>query len=356
MTWIQKQGFDRHKKYTMKTVTLKKMVRAGKYIMYYSNFSPKPLRIQVDLTDRCNFLCPTCSKWKVKTTGELSTQDWKTVLWKLKGASFSDRITFSGGEALLRKDVIEIVQYAKELGFYVLLISNGFLLTPDKLKTFEEIGLDNLVISLNGINEKTHDASRGVNGSWKRIMTLIPRLKEYDFKSTIETILMGTNVCEIIEMVKMVKENGLYGISFQVLADDKAHYALISDKMENAPRNWYEEDRFWIKDPDKITRVIEELIVMQKQGYPILNDNLQLRSMTEYYLNPQDVCKTKCLAGVGNLNVDPYARVRICYGFEPVGNILEEDPVKIWRSREAQRVREKIKRCGKMCRLLNNNF
>lgn len=340
----------------MKTVTLKKFVRFGKNVMYYTNFTPKPLRIQADLTDRCNFLCPTCSKWEVKTNGEMSTQDWKTVLTKLKGVSFSNRITYCGGEALLRKDVFELIRYAKDLGFYVVLISNGFLLSLDKMKTLEKVGLDNLIISLNGINEKTHDESRGVNESWKRIMTIIPYLREFNIKSNIETILLDTNVDEIMDMVKMVKENALYGISFQVLADDKAHYAFINDRMENAPENWYEEDRFWIKDSEKITEVIKELIVMQKKGYPILNDSFQLKSMIDYYHHPQEVCKTKCLGGISTLYVDPYGKVRICYGFEPAGNILEDDPIKIWQSHKACQIRRKIRNCNKMCRLLNNNF
>ena len=343
------------KKARLKTI-VKAILRLVKHGMYYTNITPMPFRILADLTDRCNFRCPTCSKWRVKPGDEMDTLEWRKILMKFKNKTLTRRISFAGGEATLRKDLYDLIRYAKEVNLNVTVVTNGFLLSEDMLKGFEEVGLDGLVISLNGIKKETHDPSRGVEGSFDKIRSILPELKRFNLEINLETIIMGTNLDELIPLARLAKDNGLYGIHYQVLADVSAHYALVNKKMPDMADDWYNENRFWIKDPVKASRVIQQLINLQKNGYPILNPTDQLTKMIRYYSAPQTIKEIKCLGGLSSFYIDPYGDVRICYGFEPIGNIRESDPLSLWRSQKARVIRRQIKQCDNMCRLLNNNY
>ncbi|MDQ1239791.1 MAG: hypothetical protein QG577_1977 [Thermodesulfobacteriota bacterium] len=334
----------------------KAALRAVKQGMYYTNITPMPFRILADLTDRCNFRCPTCSKWRVKPGEEMTTSDWKEVLAKLKNKSLTGRISFAGGEATLRPDLCELIKYAKESRLNVTVVTNGFLLTEKLLREFERAGLNGLVVSLNGVNRATHDESRGVSGSFDRIMNILPIMSKFRYEVNLETIIMETNLEQLILLVKLSKQYDLYGIHFQALGDVGAHYALINHKMPDAAHDWYKEARFWIRNPAKASQVLNQLIRMQKDGYRILNPSHQLKRMIQYYSAPETIKEMKCMGGVSSLYIDPYGEVRVCYGFEPIGNIRESEPLTLWRSNGAREIRRKVKHCDKMCRLLNNNY
>ncbi len=344
----------------MEKAQLRTLVKTGlrlaRSFMYYSNFSPLPFRIQVDLTDRCNFLCPTCSKWKVKPGIEMSSSEWREIFMKLRNKTLTGRISFGGGEVTLREDLCDLIRYAKDAKLSVSMVTNGFLLTDEMLHEFEKAGLDSLVISLNGVNRDTHDPSRGIDGSFDRIMSILSRVDRFNLKINIETIILGTNIEEIIPLARMVKEKKLYGIHYQCFVDVGAHYALIKDKMSDVPDDWYEKNEFWIKDPARTAAVIRQLIDMQSNGYPILNPTDQLKKMIQYYTSPQSVKELKCLGGISTFYVDPYGEVRLCYGFESIGNIKDSKPLTLWNSSKAREIRRKTKKCDKMCRLLNNNY
>lgn len=321
--------------------------------MYHTGFSPLPLRINAALTDRCNFSCPTCSKWGQKPSKEMTAGEWKNIFKKLKGKALTHRATLTGGEPLLRHDILDIISYAKNSGFYISLITNGSLLNEKKLKALEKAGVDNLVVSLNGSAARTHDPTRGVKGSFDHIVSILPKFQHFNIKTNIETIIMGTNIDELEILAEWAKERRLHGIVYQALADRRVHYSFQNKKMADIPPDWRESDPFWAKDPERIAGAIEALIQKQKQGYPILNAKNQLKKMIEYYRDPAAVKKMICLGGVSNLFITPSGRMRLCHGLEPIGDIKKDPPARTWFLK-AGKIRKQAKTCENMCRLLNN--
>jgi MoaA/NifB/PqqE/SkfB family radical SAM enzyme len=286
----------------------------------------------------------------------MNTEEWKKILDKLSGKVLTRRIAFCGGEPLMRRDLASVLAYAKEREFYTSVVTNGFLLNLEMMKCFEGARLDNLVISLNGTDADTHDSSRGVGGSYERIMKILPALKNYSIKTNLQTIIMGTNVDQLIPLAELTKKHHVYGIIYQVLADAKAHYPLVKKEMEKSEDDWYHNEPFWVKEPESVAAAIKALLDKQQQGCPILNSRTQLKAMIRYYVQPESIKDMACLSGVSNFLIDPCGDVRLCYGFEPVGNICRENTMAIWFSEKAREVRKKIKHCERMCRLLNNNF
>jgi Fe-coproporphyrin III synthase len=72
-------------------------------------------------------------------------------------------LILSGGEPLLHRDIFEVSQRAKAMGFYVGLSTNGTLITRDNIRPIAEVGYDYVGVSIDGI-EETHDYFRRARG------------------------------------------------------------------------------------------------------------------------------------------------------------------------------------------------
>ena len=93
-----------------------------------------PLAVLAELTHRCPLQCPYCSNPVELDRGgsELTTEEWKKVLTELAEIGVL-QIHFSGGEPTARKDLVELVQHASDVGLYSNLITSAVLLTQEKL-------------------------------------------------------------------------------------------------------------------------------------------------------------------------------------------------------------------------------
>ena len=83
-----------------------------------------PYRMDLALTYRCQNDCPHCYVGRPKDFPEMSTEQWKRVIdrcWELG----IPHLTFTGGEATLRPDLVELVQYAEDVGLVTGLQTNG---------------------------------------------------------------------------------------------------------------------------------------------------------------------------------------------------------------------------------------
>jgi MoaA/NifB/PqqE/SkfB family radical SAM enzyme len=119
-----------------------------------------PLVANYYLTYRCNARCHFCDIWALDPGKEANFDTIEHNLKDLKrlGVKYVD---FTGGEPLLRSDVGEIYQAAKQLGFYTSMTTNTILYLQ-KAHLIQGL-VDFLNFSLDGPDAETHDQSRGVN-------------------------------------------------------------------------------------------------------------------------------------------------------------------------------------------------
>src|SRR5262245_8971187 len=69
----------------------------------------KPVDVGIEISYLCNLECPTCFRWTSKPDEhELTAAEWKVALAKLKAWLGTFSLWFTGGEAFLRKDILEI--------------------------------------------------------------------------------------------------------------------------------------------------------------------------------------------------------------------------------------------------------
>ena len=124
-----------------------------------------------ECTLRCNLHCRHCGSDCTASalTPDMPFEDFEKVLLRIREVYNPQDILviFSGGEPLMRKDLVSCGRRTRELGFPWGLVSNGFLMTPGKVAELISAGMRTCTISLDGL-EESHDWMRGVPGSFAR--------------------------------------------------------------------------------------------------------------------------------------------------------------------------------------------
>ncbi|MGH9608963.1 MAG: radical SAM protein, partial [Bryobacteraceae bacterium] len=98
---------------------------------------------------RCNLSCAYCNEYDDYSKPVLlaTMQRRLELLGKLK----TGVITISGGEPLLHPELDEIIRGIRQTGALAGLITNGYLLTPDRVRKLNAAGLDYLQISIDNV-------------------------------------------------------------------------------------------------------------------------------------------------------------------------------------------------------------
>ena len=112
------------------------------------------LKINLHITELCNYRCKYCFAHFGKRA-DLPLGKWQRIIDNIKSSGLFMAINFAGGEPMLYKGFPALVDFAKNAGFGVSLISNGSLLLNEKLmppELFEK--LDTLGISVDSFDEK----------------------------------------------------------------------------------------------------------------------------------------------------------------------------------------------------------
>ena len=205
-----------------------------------------PLFCGHKLTYNCNLKCKMCPFWK-RSTSDLSLEKEKTILKRIYDSGVCG-IAFEGGEPLLRKDLVEILSYARSLPLQTSFITNGTLLESkiDELSKYINGGI---YVSIDGI-EKTHDEIRGVNGCFKKAIKGISAASK-KVPVAINTTIMAENIHEIEDLVKLAKE-----------LDVKISVAVAHD---------YCNAKVFAPASQEISKVAGKLVELKKKGYPLIN-------------------------------------------------------------------------------------
>lgn len=325
-----------------------------------------PKSFVFDITDRCQMKCVTCSKWKTPASvkdKELSTEEWKNVILKLKNWVGRYAFILSGGEPFLRQDIFEIINYAGSLDLPVTVITNAFSL-ENLVDKIIESPISSLTVSLNSLIPDKHDQTRGREGSLRKAIDFLKeinkqrRLRNKNIKLNLSTIIMPDNLDEIISLVDFVKNEGLDAIFVQLLEDPSSFHPYYETGPISAEDSLSSQEM--LSDSDFVRQktliLLNELIKLKKEGMPIRNSFNQLESMKIFINNPEDVLNIKCMVGYNNIFVDPYGNIRVCGNYGPIGTHEQEDFSLLWNNDKVNLQRKHIENCGMYCRLINCNF
>jgi AdoMet-dependent heme synthase len=264
-----------------------------------------PLSVHFDLTWRCNERCIHCYL-DHDDHGELTTAEVKDILEQLASAG-TFFLILSGGEPLLRKDLFEIIEYARRLMFSVKLKTNGILVREAEAARLRELALEAVQISIYSHRAAVHDAITKVPGSLERSLAAVRFLRDQGLKVIIAGVLMRRNLGDHKEVQKLAAE---LGVGFQldptITPKLDGDTSILDLRIPNAALPQLFRDESLVNDVDEFCA-------------PAASDMAQLEALP-------------CSAGHTACYISPYGDVFPCVQFPlPTGNLRKQKFLDIWR-------------------------
>lgn len=172
-----------------------------------------------DVTPHCNLNCRHCyatSLYRGNQT-ELSTEEMMCILENLCRLPVAN-IGMFGGEPLLRKDLVQIVQQCAHKNSNPYIITNGLLLTQDRLESLIEAGLKGVAVSIDGASEETYSYIR--RGSDFGVVTRnVSVINTYSLESLVmDVVVSKINAHEIAALIGMAKNLGFTRVILEMLS------------------------------------------------------------------------------------------------------------------------------------------
>ncbi len=137
----------------------------------------RPYVISWNLTYRCNLACEHCyldaggtplvGTENFADRSELGTEECFKVIDEIATFAPECLTILTGGEPLLRRDILEIVQRAAERGLWVVVGTNGVRITENVARRLADAGARGLSLSLDALDPARHDRFRNVRGAWQ---------------------------------------------------------------------------------------------------------------------------------------------------------------------------------------------
>jgi radical SAM protein with 4Fe4S-binding SPASM domain len=169
-----------------------------------------PLVVSWNVTRKCNLKCQHCyiNAAANEMRDELTTEEAKGVIDQIYEVS-RPLLILSGGEPLLRHDILELIRYGASKGFRMGLGSNGSLIDDGVARSLKEAGVKTVSISLDSHVAEKHDDFRGVEGSWQKATLAITALRQNGVLVQVNTTVTQQNYGEIDEIMSLAEKLGV---------------------------------------------------------------------------------------------------------------------------------------------------
>lgn len=163
----------------------------------------KPLAVSFEITHCCNANCQHCHRG-----GSFKEKRASPEKFGILSRDLSPVVAqISGGEPLLRRDVLEIVRSVRRPhgGPYLVFVTNGALLTIEKYHRLIEAGIDAFSVSLDFPDER-HDTFRGIPGLFARLRELIEKVNtDGDNRINFNTVVQSGNLESLIDIAELCR-------------------------------------------------------------------------------------------------------------------------------------------------------
>jgi 12,18-didecarboxysiroheme deacetylase len=287
-----------------------------------------------NVTRACNLKCIHCYAHAVSRSREteLTTEQAKTMIDDL--AQFGVPVLlFSGGEPLVRPDLVELARYAVAKGMRAVISTNGTLITREKAKELKSVGLSYVGVSLDGM-EAINDQFRGKKGAFREAMQGIRNCQDAGLKVGLRFTINRMNMDEVSRIFDLLEASNIPRVCFyhlvyagrgsDLIDQDLGHEEtrkvvdLIMDRTKDL------HDRGMAKEVLTVDNHADGPYVylrMLRQRDPRAEEVLSLLKMNEGNNSGRGI---GCISWDGSVYADQFWRH--C----SFGNILERPFSKIW--------------------------
>lgn len=304
----------------------------------------KPTYALLFITYRCTSRCKMCAMWqrKINVNEEMTLEEWKNTIDSLHNIGVR-HIEFFGGDALLRKDIlVPLITYAHKKGIYTEMPTNCNLLDDTTAIQLVNAGLDDIWISLDGIDE-THDEIRGNKGTFSRVDRAIKSIINARGNNNkprifINCVISKKNIESFEEVIPYAQDRGIYGIDFEYVGE------MSSQSISKTKFNGIHPTPFFISTEDSSVLLnMEEATLLKEKLKNIKRFNkttkgLRINTSKIDILSKEDIIRgrfpnKRCYICRDWITIDPYGNVIGCLHFNNyhMGNLKESNLSDIWK-------------------------
>lgn len=274
----------------------------------------------------CNQRCLHCycKGQALAKANELSTAEWKKIIDECRKAGVPS-ITFTGGEATLRKDLPELIEYSR--WFVTRLNTNGVLLTSDFCRKLYEADLDSVQITLYSHEKSVHNALVGAE-TYDKTVEGIQNALCAGLDVSINTPLCSLNADDYNETLKFAKRLGV-------------RYCSCSGLIPEGGAKT-EQSKITALTQEKIT----DVVLSAKKYADAANMEISFTSpgwISPEVLKQANMVVPACGACLSNMAVAPDGSVIPCQSWlseKPIGNMLTDSWKKIWEGARCAEIRK----------------
>ena len=290
------------------------------------------------LTKRCNSRCQMCNFWKnQKMSDELSYNDICSILTDLKKFGVKT-ISFSAeGEIFTRKDTIQILKFAKELGFVFGVNSNGLAINKELAAQIAGLQPNSVVFSIDTTDPEQYASIRGVKNGLERVIAAIHNLHECGFhRVSGGAVIRGDNVEQIPKLTAFAKEHGLHSFRFTAMQ----RYGFLKE-WSNEEWDELTSETF----TRSLRRELQVLVESMKKSELVANSVPYLEMIPKYF-QAKHYYPIPCVEGYYKGKIMPNGDLSLCpiMGDKAlIGNLKSDSVKKLWYSKRAKKVRHRIR-------------
>lgn len=274
-----------------------------------------------ECTLRCNLNCLHCGSdcRKEDMPADMPFENFARVLDEVAKQKEPSKILIitTGGEPLIRKDIVDCGREIERRGFKWGMVSNGMLLTKDKLDELIDAGLNTIAISLDGF-EDDHNWMRGNKHSFHHAINAIDNLAKSNITWDVITCVNQRNYNSVPELMDFLISHGVK--HWRIFTVFPAGRAKDNDELQLTP------DQF---------RTLMEFIKIVRKTQPI-----QLSYSCEGYLGDYELEVRDhpffCGAGINVASVRHDGAISGCLSIRnhlDQGNIYQDNFMDVWNNR-----------------------
>lgn len=319
-----------------------------------------PNVIFMKVTECCNLKCVQCDYHKNKEVNDpnyITIEDKINLINQIKQWDNNIRISFTGGEPFVRKDILfKLAEECKRLGIKSSVTTNGTLIKDEDLNKILDLKFDFILISIDSNKEEIHNNIRGDKNAFKAtttfardIIALRNNIKS-NTKIYVSTLLGKHNLNDIENVVRFFNEIGFDGIFFQAIQPNFSS-EFANDWIDNSPLfPTYEEAE------NGINKILD-----LKVKYDVISQTKeQFDDMLIYFKNPLKLPFKKCEAMNSTMIINDNGETQFCFDLERVdkrkscGNVKKMSLSEIWNTNIE--LRQKMAECQFGCGIMNCHY
>jgi PqqA peptide cyclase len=163
-----------------------------------------PLALLAELSHRCPLSCPYCSNPLAleRAASELGEAEWRRVLAEAASLGVL-QVHFSGGEPMVRRDLLALIATASDHGLYSNLITSGTLGGEREIAAFAAAGLKHVQLSFQDFEPANNDRIAGLVGAHARKTTFAAAVRAAGLPLTVNMVVHRQNLGGVPEMIDM---------------------------------------------------------------------------------------------------------------------------------------------------------